>query len=296
MAQTLRDVLTLYVGRQVNLRASSASQIAYSLSVLEKHTGGPVMLRRCEGRDGTVFLCAWIQARLKAGTSRKTVKGDRGNIVTLLRFAKEERLISLVPKVPTIRVEHKNPTAWTLEEVGALLHTGTKLEGWMRDLPIRRSWWYPSFMLFLYDSSLRVASSLTLRTEDVWLKRRTARIRASTDKGWSDQVVCLSDALVEMLREGMEGRELVFPYPWHHRQIWRDLAAIRDAAGLPSGRDHGFHKFRRTHATQAVIACGWEAARRSLGHSSETMTRSYVDMTQVQAAVRLELPTPKMTG
>lgn len=287
MTHSLRDVLKRYVSRRVNLRASSAAQMAYSLSALEKHVGRSVKVRECT----TDLLCDWMHARLKAVT-RVTVKVDRGNIITLLRFAQREGLIPSVPDIPTIKQERKNPSAWTIQEVGELLKASSRLTGYMRDLPITRRWWFTAFLLLLYDSGLRVASALTLRTEDVWLDRKTARVRASTDKTWSDRVFCLSDALVELLAEGMGGRELAFPYPWHRRQIWRDLASIREAAGVPHGREYGFHRMRKTHCTQAVIHVGWEAARRSLGHSCESMTKSYVDMSQVQQALRLQLPTP----
>ena len=291
MTDTLRAVLKRYVGRHVNLRPASAAQLGYSLSVLERHAGRAVTLRDCT----TDFFCGWLRARL-AGASKATTKVDRGNIVTLLRFAHREGLIDRVPEIPTIKQERKMPSAWTVEEVGQLLRAARSLTGYMRDLPITRSWWFTSFLLFLYDSGLRVNSALTLRAEDVWLDRKTARIRAATDKTWCDQVACLSDALTEMLADGMGGRQLVWPYPWHRRQLWRDLAAIRDDANLPSGRDHGFHRMRKTHATQCVISAGWEAARVSLGHSSETMTRAYVDLSQVQAVRRIELPRPKLTG
>src|SRR5688500_6941100 len=99
MTQSLRAVLERYVARPVNRRASSAAQRSYSLSVLEKHASRVVTLRDCD----IDFLCGWIRALLKS-CSQATVKGHRGNIVTLLRFAQEEGLISRVPKVPTIRV------------------------------------------------------------------------------------------------------------------------------------------------------------------------------------------------
>lgn len=185
------------------------------------------------------------------------------------------------------------PTAWTVEEVGQLLRAAGALKGHMRDLPITRAWWFQAFLLTLYDSGLRVKSALTLRTDDVWLDRKTARVRAATDKTWGDRVFCLSDALCEMLADGMGGRKLAFPYPWHYRQIWRDLDEIREAAGLRGGRDRGFHCMRKVHATQLVIHESWETARMSLGHTSQTMTEAYVDLSQVQAVHRIELPTPR---
>lgn len=280
--------MSRYVARRINLRASSADQLRHSVNALE----------RCAGRSLSVLaldadlLCGFLRDRLDAGCAVETVRRDRRNVLTILRWAKSQGWIATVPEVPTLKPERKNPSAWTLPELSRLLASADALSGSMRGLPIPRRWWFKGLVLFLYDTGARLSSALTLRTADVWLDRCAARLLAATDKNRREQVFALSEQTVAVLREGLTERPLVFPYPWSRRKIWRDLKALEKDAGLPAGREHGFHRFRRTHATQCVIVAGWAAAQKSLGHSCEAMTRVYVDQSQVVAASRIEIPRP----
>ena len=219
------------------------------------------------------------------------MKTNRGNILVLLNYAVAEGVIESVPRVPTIRQEQRQPTAWTLGELRRLVAATTELTGNMRDLPISRAAWFKSLILFLYDTGLRVSSTLTLASADLSLDNQIAIVRADGDKTWADQVVGFSGDTRQALQAVIGDRETVWPYPWTRRKLWDDLKRIRKAAGLPTGPRYAFHCVRRTHATQTVIAAGWDAARVSLRHSSEQMTRRYVDQSQVRS-VRIELPSP----
>lgn len=287
---SLRTALSRYVARRINLRASSANQLGYSVSALEKHAGSALAVSAVDAD----MLCGWLRARLQAGISAETVRRDRRNVLTVLRFALTQGWVTTVPDVETIKREQRLPTAWTLPELSRLLAAADSLTGSMRGLEIPRRWWFRGLLLFLYDTGASLSAALSLRTADVWIDRCAARLRAATDKNRSERICLLSQQTVGVLTEGLTDRPLVFPYPWHRRKLWRDLKSLEISAGLPSTREFGFHCLRRTHATQAVIAAGWNAAQASLGHTSEQMTRVYVDQTQVQFASRIDLPRPML--
>lgn len=127
---------------------------------------------------------------------------------------------------------------------------------------------------------------------DVSLDRRLVTLRGETAKTGAEQLVSISDdtaGLLESMRRSPA--DLVWPYPWERRRLWLDLHGILGAAEI-DGRSIGFHRIRKTHATQVVALLGWDAARVALGHSDETMTRRYVDLRQIPRQ-EIALPRPK---
>lgn len=273
----MRATLESYIARNLSLRPSSADQLRYTVNALEKFAGSSVAVSQLT-ED---LLCKWLRTRPSTATAHR----DRRNILTLLRFAKKRGAIADLPDIPAIRLPKTNPRAWTLEELGFLLAAAHRREGYMRDLPIRQSWWYQALTLFVYETSWRISSVLTTRCEDLYLDRQCVLVRSDGDKTHTDQVTRISQQLCDLLaRGGIKDRELVFPYPWAKRKLWLDLRDLLRSASLPEGRSCGFHRLRKTHATQAVILSGWDRAQRDLGHASQQMTRRYVDMTQVVSA------------
>lgn len=142
-----------------------------------------------------------------------------------------------------------------------------------------------ALVLFLYDSGSRIHAALSLHVHDFDPHMRTATLRGEYAKTGFEQVVDLSPETVQSMQRivDAQGRkaEKVFPYPWNMRKRWREFHEIMRDAGVRTGKYVGFHRIRKTHATQQVIAHGWEHARVALGHSTESMTRRYVDIRQV---------------
>lgn len=112
-----------------------------------------------------------------------------------------------------------------------------------------------------------------------------AVLRGEHAKTGLEQVVDIGPDTTAAIKRVLESRDwlepVVFRYPWATRKLWLDFHSILTAAGLSSGKYVGFHRIRKTHATQQVIAVGWEQARVALGHSSESITRCYVDVRQL---------------
>lgn len=285
---SLRDLLEAYCANNLNLRPSSEKQLCYSVSSLCRWLD-------CEPRIDDLSaqqICGWLKSRPPKVTARR----DRGNILCLLRYAHAEGLLDSVPRVPRITLDRKAPQAWSVGDLEKLLAAAGNMPGMMRDLPLSKAWWWQSQILYQYETGLRATSALSTRSCDVWLDRRCALVRSDFDKTHADRVVRLSESLCDLLRRGAIGsRDLVWLWPWTKRKLWLDWSELLRSAGLPTGRQSGFHRLRRTHATMAVLSAGWERAQLSLGHSSVAMTKRYVDPTMLAAATpRIELPEPRI--
>lgn len=171
------------------------------------------------------------------------------------------------------------------------------LDGLMRRLPIRRSVWWVALILFLYDSGSRIHAALSLDVNDFSPETRTATLRGEHAKTGIEQIVDLSTETVAAMQGVVDASgkkaSLVFPWPWSHRKLWTDFHEIIGEASVRGGRYVGFHRLRKTHATQQVITHGWEHARIALGHSSEAMTKRYVDLRQIPRTP-LSIARPKL--
>lgn len=290
----LHEVLSAYVDRKTNLKPSSVEQLRYSIGALERCFGGPVDIALCT----EVRLAQWVRDRLLQ-VSAATAKRNLSGVLLLLRFAAKKLGKNItVPEVEAVNVPRQIPTAWTVAQIGRILAVAERLPGTMRRLPVSRASWWTALILFLYDSGARIQAALAVEPHDLDLETRTCVLRGECAKTGTEQIVDLGadtcDALRTLLEE-QDGALLplqVFPFPWASRKLWLEFHAILEAAGVPAGRYVGFHRLRKTHATQQVIAVGWEQARVALGHTSEGMTRRYVDLRQLPRSGAI-LPRPR---
>jgi integrase len=286
---TLSGVLQQYVASRLGLRESSAEQMHYSAQSLEKHVGRKVYADELS----ETMLLAFLKAQLKV-LKPTTVKRQRGDLLTLWRFAHKRGWSGPVPDVEPIKVPRRNPQAWSTDDLQKLLAVTFRLRGDMRGTGIRKADWYTSFALFLYDTGSRLTAALAIESRDVDLKARTVLLLADNSKVGLEQVCTLSEQTADWIgRHYDAGRDLVWPYPWHKRRLWLDLKEIAGAAGVPCDHGEGFHRFRRTFATAAVNVAGWEVASRSLGHTSTNMTKRYVDQRLVRTP-EVALPRPRI--
>lgn len=232
--------------------------------------------------------------------SAATARRNLADVVGLLRFAAKKLNSGVpVPDVEPVVIPRKIPVAWTVRHVSALLRVCQSLTGRMKGLPIERSSWWTALILLCYDTGARVRAALSVTVGDVDLDSRIVVLVSECSKTGVEQVCDIGQdtcqALIEVIRqqtdEGM-APGLLLPYPWRHRKLWLELQEIIRLAGVPGGRYVGFHRLRKTHATQRVIHEGWDAARQALGHANQKMTERYVDLRQLPRSGTI-LPRPK---
>lgn len=283
-----------YAPSRLNLKPSSAQQIAFSVKAFERFHGRTIYAQELD--EG--LLLQFIAHR-KQTASAHSARRNMANLVSLWRYAHRRGFCARnVPgDLERVRIPQTLPTAWDLTELGQIFGAVKRLKGRLRGFKGRKSIWWAALLPTLYETGARVTAILGLRREDVDTDAGTIVLRAETAKTGVAQLahVCeeTSDAIAEVLRRHDE--PTVFPWHYHKRQLWTEFKTILRIAGVDAGRGVAFHRLRKTHATQVCRVAGWELARTQLGHSSEGMTRRYVDPRLVQPQ-RIELPKPFVNG
>ncbi|QDT55585.1 site-specific tyrosine recombinase XerD [Caulifigura coniformis] len=289
---TLRQLLwDRYVPSRQNLKPSSAKLIEYSVRSFQRYVTRPVLVEELSEDFVMPFL-----AHRRRTVSLETAKREASNLLCLWRFALRKRLCDnpLPEDWEPIRLTRKIPRAWSLEEFGRILDAASHRAGMFRTLPVHARDFWTALLLFLYESGARIGATMCMETADVVLPRAQAILRADFAKTGIESVVDLSPEAVIALQAIYDpNRRVLFDWPYARRQLWLDYRDIVVDAGLETVKGEGFHKIRRTSATQAVIAAGWDHARVALGHSQEAMTRRYVDLRQVPRP-KIHLPLPSI--
>ena len=289
----LNEVLGVYVERKQALKPSSREQIEYSIKAFERHYGRQLRVEAITDE----LLADFVRAR-SAKCVASTVARNLSAVMLLVRFAiMRLKMTFEMPYADPISEPVTIPTAWTIDEMSRIIQACSVLQGRMRNSPVSKADWWTALLLFLYYSGARITAALSLSVSDIDPQSGTAMLRGEHSKTGHEQVVSLGpetvSAILQVIAVQGSRTKTVFDYPWSLRKIWIDFRHIMDAARVRSGRYIGFHRIRKTHATQQVISHGWEQARVALGHSSESMTRRYVDVRQIPRLTTL-IQRPKL--
>lgn len=248
-----------------------ADQIKHAIRRLEKQLGRRVLLA-----DLTDDLLESHQGwMLDNGYSPSTVNSACGAILALWRFAWRKRLAAELPRVSPVPEYRRLPTAWTVEEFARLLDATDTLTGEVCGIP--RSQWWRALLLVIFDTGIRRRAAFGIERTDVDLQSRWLRVPAELMKTKVEQRFRLSEQTVRALeRIWSPPRKLLFPRTGKC-QAYGTFATLLERAGLPNDRRSKFHKIRRTTATLVAKSVSIDAAVHMLGHTSETMTRRYID-------------------
>lgn len=279
-----------YVPGRLNLSHSSAKQIEFVVNSFSGSVGQDAEISHLTEEN----LHQWVRSMLER-LSRSTVRRHRARLLTLWRFAHRKKLADAPPALEPVRVPKRIPKAWTISEFEAILRQCRSLKGTMPGHPeIHRKDWWTSLHLFLYDSGARLNAALSVKSADMAIFQCACLLRAESAKTWMEQVVHFSSQTAEAVSAIYDPeREFVWPYKHGRRHLFHWYKKILAAAGVDHGKYVGFHRLRKMHATQAVLASGWEAASRDLGHTSTRMTAEYVDLRQIKMGA-VSLPRPRL--
>ncbi|MGC1272341.1 MAG: site-specific integrase [Planctomycetaceae bacterium] len=243
------------------------------------------------------LLLPWLRSRL-GEVAPRTVKRERGDLLVLWRFAHRRQWCAESPNdVPSIPIPKQNPLAWTIEEFSALLQSADGLRGKVRCTGLARRDYWRAFLLALYDTGARVNAMFCVSPKDVCLVGNPHIVlRPENAKTSLGQVSAISQQTVDALLLIFDpSRELVWPGTGK-RSRFTSIQKLVKLAGLPEGRQSGFHRIRRTTVTQIVKHGSLDEAMRTVGHTSPAMTLRYVDRRQLleaSAVARLpRLPRP----
>lgn len=226
---------------------------------------------------------------VKRGRQPATANRFLRHVVALWRFAmQDEGLQCAVAPISKIR-KHKEPKrvpeAWSVAEFERLVAAACRADGYVGKVPASLFW--PTLILTIYWTGVRISAVMALRVSDVDLSAKTLRFPAEIQKHFSDQVFSIPDELVELIRKlnpAARGHARLFgdwtrdtKGVWGWKYLNQGFAALCKEAGLPSDRKGKFHKIRRTFATQVCVSAGKGAAQMLLGHASMATTERYLD-------------------
>lgn len=287
----LSEYLAVYAANNLNLTASSAQMMGYAVRSIERHYGVVLVSSLC-----AALVVPWLKSRLSE-VARKTVKRERGDVLTLWKSAHETgHCPNPLTPVPAIKVPQKQPVAYTPEQSQQIFTAATLLEGKLPTLKIKRSDWWLSLLLTLYDTGSRPGAVLRLTPKHIDLDRLTVRMPCETAKTGLEQIVRISEQTAEALgRHYQPGRKLLFPWPFSYRHFHTEYKRLLDFAAVPTDRYHMAYAWRRTTATQTARVLGVSVAARQLGHASEAMTKRYIDPTLLGESCAVDvLPRPTL--
>lgn len=232
----LTDLVAAYAAARDNAPGTT-QQLGYAVRAFERHLG----------RAGTVDdltadnLNAWIDSRKTNGKSLRTIKVQRGALVTLAREAFELRILAAVPlRIKPIRCPVPMPVAWRRPDLRRILAAIDALPG---SFPcgLRRATALRAFALTAYYSGLRPCDLFALKPSDI---DAAGRVWIRQQKTGEPILVSLpKDALAAIATTKPAERARVFPltkkalFYW-----WRKIRIAARVEGSPKW-------FRRTGAT-----------------------------------------------
>lgn len=206
----------------------------------------------------------------------ETIRGRKAGITAIWNWLAERGEIghynpNRLRKIKTIE---KPPTAWSVDNVRALLAGAADVRGTLR-CGIRASVLLNAWVWLGYESGIRPGDILRLSTDKV--SDVVTIVQHKTGKPHSFRLSPTALAALQPLMS--EDRESVFGLPRSTARRW-ELALFRAAAnhGFTRRKGQALGTLRKTHGTEVCRSSGLEAAASSLGHVSgtEIARRSYV--------------------
>lgn len=221
-----------------------------------------------------------------------TVRKDLAHLTSLANHAAKKRLLAEFLDLPAniVRVPETPPSAYTAEDVAAIVREARKVERGIG--PIPGSWFWPTLVLSCWYTGERIGGHLGIRWQTVDLAHGQLTFLGEYRKGQTKTITrMIPPQMVELLSIGRrEADRLVWPWNEYRTcktSIYNSFKAIVGRAGV---KPRGFHAIRK--ASGSYVMAGGGNATEHLGHTNERTTRQhYVDPRIVpQADVLQYLP------
>lgn len=264
---TLQDLLDDYYAPLRGI--SERTQRLYQMTIKSfgEHLGCEPTTEHLAEMPVARFLAARLRSRSPA-----TAKKDSAQIRALWQFAGSRGIVSSFPVMRPIHVPERVPSAWTTEEMEALLESARLHPGKVSGVPA--GLYFAALILTCYETGERISAVLSLRWDDV--RGGLVTFRAETRKNQTRDIVRgISPVVIEALEKIKTENPLVFPWDRCKANLWRHMGLILKRAKLPADRKSKFHRLRKTCASYAAAA-GLDP-QRLLDHASPVTTRAYLD-------------------
>jgi integrase len=287
-AMPLREFLRdIYIPmRMANSKGRSIQQLEVAINRFGVFIGHEPTLADLTETNVTAWMADGLKPRPAGGResplSPSTINSRLRGLTTIWRYAVRRRYIAVgdqnnLEVIDRLRVPKRNPRAWAVEEMEAIVKSSRRAHGRFMGIPAKL--WWPAFLLVLYDTGLRLQSAMGIRFDEIDFTNKLLCIPPERMKNNCEQFYRLHDQTIEAILATIPPRRtLVFPFPFTKNvAIYRRFRVILRRAGLPTTRLDMFHKIRRTTATHISRLLGEQVAIRQLGHSDASCIKRYVD-------------------
>jgi integrase len=241
--------------------------------------------------------------QIKEGRTYATVQKHQTAIQALWAYAFKKRKALKLRVAPLPEFERwpkmeREPECWSLEELARIVSAAKGLdETYSARTPARLFW--PGLILSCYYSGARITQLMYAKWSDY--NGGVLLLRAERSKDRSEVRGYFPAELQQIIEAMPRESELIFgawPHDWPVApKAWpalnRQYAKIIKAAGLISKSGDKFHRLRKTFATLTASKLGVSVAQTLLGHSSQSVTKRYIDREKVSLPKASEfLPSP----
>lgn len=214
-----------------------------------------------------------------------TLATRRSMIMSVWKWAFEERLVSQPPKCPTIRVPREPVPAWSRRDLSLLVNRSAATEGNFFPSGCPKALWFEGFVRVGYETGLRRGDLFALRRTSI----RSGAVCVTAGKTRQVVVRPVTTRTLELLaRLGeLSPDGTLFQWATSMTQMHRDFRKIRKAAGLADGSIQWLRRSAATHLEARMPG----SATRFLGHSNPLLAaRFYIDFSQLTESVPVPPP------
>lgn len=260
---------TVYVPLKLRGRSpESVRLLRHAINQFSLHLGRPAVLDDFDDLTVSQFLAARA-ARL----SPNSVARERSGLLAVWNLAQARGLVRLRPLVAPELIPERTPRAFTEAELGRLWASCGQVRGYVG--PVKAGVWFQALLGVLFYSGERITA--VLRVQKTGWSRPWLAVPAEARKGSRKPATyALPDHVADLVDQVSRHDEpVLFFWPASDTALRERWKVITRRAGLGDGPEVQFHALRRSFASWLAAAGG--DARAALGHSSEKVTRRYLD-------------------
>lgn len=260
---------TVYVPLKLRGRSlESVRLLRHAINQFSKHLGRDATLDDFDDLTVSQFLAARA-ARL----SPNSVARERSGLLALWNLAQARGLVRLRPLVAPELIPEATPRAFTADELARLWTSCGQVRGYVG--PIRAAIWFCALLGVLFYTGERITAVLRVN-RDNW-RRPWLAVPAEARKGSRKPATYqLPDHVADLIDQvSKHDQPTLFFWPASDTALRERWKVITRRAGLGDGPEVQFHALRRSFASWLAAAGG--DPRAALGHSSEKVTKRYLD-------------------
>jgi integrase len=266
---------TVYVPLKLRGRSpESVRLLRHAIRQFSLHLGRDATLEDFDDLTVSQFLA--VRA---AKLSPNSVARERSGLLALWNLAQARGLLRLRPLVAPELIPEQTPRAFTADELGRLWTSCGQVRGWVG--PVPAPVWFQALLGVLFYSGERITA--VLRVEKAGWQRPWLAVPAEARKGSRKPATYqLPDHVADLVDQvSRHDQPEIFFWPASDTALRARWKVITRRAGIGDGPEVQFHALRRSFASHVQAAGG--SARDALGHSSEKVTRRYLDPRITQA-------------